>query len=162
MPSVRAMREEVGTGGIPNAPGWSRIVFIAAVCALGGIGFLAATIIMNGRALSFYRRSVAPQLADIQPPSPAAATPEAAAKSLPKSKAPANDRFQPIDIAPHGEINKAVLARCRSHVEAGRPFESLSLKPITEIREAKRTGNDPEAICLDYLAAEAKQQATGR
>ena len=27
MPSVRAMREEVGTGSIPNAPGWSRIVF---------------------------------------------------------------------------------------------------------------------------------------
>jgi hypothetical protein len=70
-----------------------------------------------------------------------------------------NDRFQPVDFVPRAEINKAALARCRSHVEAGRPFESLSLKRITEMREVKKTGNDPEAICLDYFAAEAKQAA---
>ena len=160
MPSVRAMREEVGAASIPDAADWSRVIFIAAVCALGGIGFLAATILMNGRALPFYQRGSTAQLADVQLPAPAAAEP--AAKPLLKPKPATNDRFQPIDITPRSEINKATLARCRSHVEAGRPFESLSLKRITEIREAKKTGNDPEAICLDYFAAEAKQQATGR
>jgi hypothetical protein len=153
------MREEVGTASIPDAADWSRVIFIAAVCALGGIGFLAATILMNGRALPFYQRGSTAQLADVQLPAPAA---EPAAKPLLKPKPATNDRFQPIDITPRSEINKATLARCRSHVEAGRPFESLSLKRITEIREAKKTGNDPEAICLDYFAAEAKQQATGR
>jgi hypothetical protein len=52
MPSVRAMRKEVSSESTPSAPDWSRVIFIAAVCALGGIGFLAASILMNGRALS--------------------------------------------------------------------------------------------------------------
>jgi hypothetical protein len=152
MPSVRAMREEVGAESIPNAPGWSRIVFIAAVCALGGIGFLGATIFMNGRALSFYTRLpvAAPAEAPVQPAQ------EVVSQIAPRPKPAANDRFQAIEFAPRGEINKATLARCRSHVEAGRAFESLSLKRIGAIREAKNNG-DPEAICLDYLGAEAPQ-----
>ncbi|MEA2759165.1 MAG: hypothetical protein QOH65_1778 [Methylobacteriaceae bacterium] len=154
--SVRAMREEVGTASIPNAPGWSRIVFIAAVCALGGIGFLAATILMNGRALSFSQRSTMGQVIE----TPASGTvPDSLTQAPAKPKPAVNDRFQPVDFVPRAEINKAALARCRSHVEAARPFESLSLKRITEMREAKKTGNDPEAICLDYFAAEAKQAA---
>jgi hypothetical protein len=154
--SVRAMREEVGTGSVPNAPGWSRIVFIAAVCALGGIGFLAATILMNGRALSFNQRSTMAQVVE----TPATATvPDSLTQTPAKPKPALNDRFQPVDFVPRAEINKAALARCRSHVEAGRPFESLSLKRITEMREAKKTGNDPETVCLDYFAAEAKQAA---
>lgn len=59
MQSVRAMREEVGTPSVPDGAGWSRIVFIALGCALAGIGFLAATIVMNGRALSFVDRGSA-------------------------------------------------------------------------------------------------------
>jgi hypothetical protein len=152
MQSVRAMREEVGTGSIPNAPGWSRIVFIAAVCALGGVGFLAATILMNGRALSFYTRP-APAAVIEAPVQPAQ---EVVSQVVAKPKPVANDRFTAIEFAPRGEINKATLARCRSHVEAGRAFESLSLKRVAAIREAK-SSVDPEAVCLDYLSAEARQ-----
>jgi hypothetical protein len=65
MQSVRAMREEVGTPSVPDGAGWSRIVFIALGCALAGIGFLAATIVMNGRALSFVERPAAAQV-DVQ------------------------------------------------------------------------------------------------
>ena len=147
------MREEVGTASIPDAANWSRVIFIAAVCALGGIGFLVATILMNGRALPFYQRGSTAQLADVQLPAPAAAEP--AAKPLLKPKPATNDRFQPIDITPRSEINKATLARCRSHVEAGRPFESLSPKRIAAIREAK--GNtDPEATCIEYLRVQGE------
>lgn len=155
MPSVRAMREEVGAASIPDAADWSRVIFIAAVCALGGIGFLAATILMHGRGLPFYQRGSTAQLADVQSPAPAVAEP--AAKPLPKPKPAANDRFQPIDITPRSEINKAALARCRSHVEAGRPFEALSLKRMAAIRETK--GNtDPEAICIEYFTAESRSE----
>jgi hypothetical protein len=158
MPSVRTMREGVGAESIPDAAGWSRIVFIAAVCALGGIGFLAATILMNGRALSFLSRPTA--VAAVERPAPVTA--EIIAPVAAKPKPPVNDRFQPIDVAPRSEINKATLARCRSHVEAGRAFESLSLKRIAEMRDARRTGDtEPEAICRDYLTAESRQ-GTGR
>jgi hypothetical protein len=156
MQSVRAMREEVGTASAPDGAGWSRIVFIAVVCALGGIGFLAATILMNGRALSFFQRPVA--AAAIEQPAPPFA--EAPAPAPAKPKPQINDRFQAIEVAPRGEINKAALARCRSHVEAGRAFESLSMKRIAELRDARRLGDyDPEAICRDYLTVEAKQAA---
>ncbi|MEA2856685.1 MAG: hypothetical protein QOH98_1006 [Methylobacteriaceae bacterium] len=152
--SVRAMRAEVGTESVPDAAGWSRIVFIAAVCALGGVGFLGATVVMNGRALSF-QRSGAAAVAEAALPAPA---PEPVAQAPAKPKPPVNDHFQPVDFAPRPGINKATLARCRSHVEAGRPFESLSLKRIAEIRELRKSGeSDPEAICADYLAAEARQ-----
>ena len=154
MQSVRAMREEVGAGSIPNAPGWSRIVFIAAVCALGGVGFLTATILMNGRALSFSQRSAAAPM--IETPAPFAAL-QAAPQPAAKPKAPLNDRFQAIDIVPRSDINKATLARCRSHVEGGRPFETLSLKRVAEMRESRN--QDPESICRDYLSAEAAQGA---
>jgi hypothetical protein len=148
------MREEVGAESIPNAPGWSRIVFIAAICALGGIGFLAATILMNGRALSFSQRSAAAPIIETPAPAPVLQAPTPA---LAKPKSLANDRFQAIDIPPRTETNKATLARCRSHVEAGRPFEALSLKRASEMREARKTGDhDPETICRDYLAAEAR------
>ena len=157
MQSVRAMREEVGAESIPNAPGWSRILFIAAICALGGIGFLAATILMNGRALSFFQRSAAAPVVETPAPPPVLQTP---APALVKPKPPANDGFQAIDIAPRTETNKATLARCRSHVEAGRAFESLSPKRVAEMREARKSGDyDPEAICRDYFATEA---AAGR
>jgi hypothetical protein len=145
------MRAEVGTESVPDAAGWSRIVFIAAVCALGGLGFLGATVVMNGRALSFQRSSAAP-LPEAPVPAP---TPEPVAQAPSKPKPPVNDRFQPVDFAPRPGVNKATLARCRSHVEAGRPFESLSLKRIAEMRDTK-TNLDPEAICADYLAAEAR------
>ena len=155
MSSVRAMREEVGAASIPDAADWSRVIFIAAVCALGGIGFLAATILMNGRALPFAQRGSTAQLTDVQLPAPAAAEP--AAKPLLKPKPATNDRFQPIDITPRSEINKATLARCRSHVEAGRAFEGLSPKRVAETREQRKAGDrDPESICLDYLAAESR------
>jgi hypothetical protein len=158
MQSVRAMREEVGTASAPDGAGWSRIVFIAVVCALGGVGFLAATILMNGRALSFFQRPVA--VAAIEQPAPPVA--EAPAPAPAKPKPQINDRFQAVDVVPRGEINKATLARCRSHLEAGRPFESLSLKRIAEMRDGRRTGDyDPEAICRDYLTVETKQ-APGR
>ena len=154
MPSVRAMREEVGAASVSDAAGWSRIVFIAIVCALGGIGFLAASILMNGRALSFYQRGTATTMVADPAAAPAA---EVAAPVPAKPKPVSNDRFQAVDFVPRGEINKAALARCRSHVEAGRPFESLSQKRIAELRELRKTGeNDPEAICLNYLAAESR------
>jgi hypothetical protein len=156
MQSVRAMREEVGTASAPDGAGWSRIVFIAAVCALGGVGFLAATILMNGRAQSLFQRPAT--IAAIEKPTPAEA--EAPAPVPIKPKPAVSDRFQAIDVAPRGEINKATLARCRSHVEAGRAFESLSLKRIADMRDARRIGDyDPEAICRDYLTPEAKQAA---
>jgi hypothetical protein len=155
MQSVRAMRQEVGAESVPDAAGWSRIVFIAAVCALGGIGFLAATILMNGRALSFFQRTSA--VAAIEQPAPVTITAPVAAKPKP----PANEHFQPIDVVPRGEVNKATLARCRSHVEAGRPFEALSLKRVAELRDARHGNSDPEAVCRDYLTAEARQ-GTGR
>jgi hypothetical protein len=147
------MREEVGAESIPNAPGWSRIIFIAAICALGGVGFLGATIFMNGRALSFDRRSVPAAVIE----APAQPVQEVVSQIAPKPKPAANDRFQAIEIAPRAEINKATLARCRSHVEAGRAFETLSLKRIAAIRDAK-DNVDPQAICRDYLAAEARQE----
>ena len=90
-------------------------------------------------------------------PAPAAAAAKPAAKPLPKPKPAANDRFQPIDIKPRSEINKAALARCRSHVEAGKPFEALSLKRIAAIREA-RGNTDLEAICIEYFAAESRTE----
>ena len=153
MQSVRAMREEVGTS-VPDGAGWSRIVFIALGCALAGIGFLAATIVMNGRALSFVSRSAATHV-DVQAPT-AATAPEAAPKALAKPRPPVNDRFQPVDFLPRAEINKATLARCRSHVEAGRTFEGLSPRRIAEIREERKTAErDPEAICRDYLSTES-------
>jgi hypothetical protein len=118
---------------------------------------LAATILMNGRAPTFFQRS--PPVAAVTPPTP----PEAAEPSVPaavKQKPPVNDRFQPIEIGRRGEINKATLARCRSHVEAGRAFESLSLKRIAELRDARKMGDtDPEAICRDHLTAEARQSS---
>jgi len=43
-------------------------VFIAVVCALAGIGFLSATIQINGRALSFVQRPAAAQVVDVQAP----------------------------------------------------------------------------------------------
>jgi hypothetical protein len=149
------MREEVGAASVPDGAGWSRIVFIAAICALGGLGFLAATILMNGRALSFYHRSGAVPITETAAPAPA---PEVVAQPAVKPKPAVNDRFQPIDFVPRAEVNKATLARCRSHVEAGRPFESLSLKRIAELRELRKAGeSDPEAICRDHLTAEARQ-----
>jgi hypothetical protein len=154
MQSVRAMREEVGTPRVPDGAGWSRIVFIAVVCALAGIGFLAATILMNGRALSFIERPAAAQV-DVQAPTSATA-PEASAKALSKPKPPVNDRFQPIEFLPRADINKATLARCRSHVEAGRAFEGLSPKRVAEMREERKTAErDPETICRDYLGTES-------
>ncbi len=155
MPSVRAMRQEVGAESIPNAPGWSRIVFIAAVCALGGIGFLGATILMNGRALSAYQRSNTTALADVQAPVAPAPVAEATSKAVPKPKAPTNDRFLAVEVSPRADINRAALARCRSHVEAGKPFESLSTKQIAAMREARRDA-DPETICLEYLNADSR------
>jgi hypothetical protein len=155
MSSVRVMRTEVGTESIPNAPGWSRIVFIAAVCALGGIGFLGATILMNGRVLSAYQRSNATALADVQAPVAPAPVAEAAPKTTPKPKAPTNDRFLAVEVSPRSDINRAALARCRSHVEAGKPFEGLSLKQMAAYRDARRDA-DPEAICLEYLSAESR------
>jgi hypothetical protein len=149
------MRKEVSSESTPSAPDWSRVIFIAAVCALGGIGFLAASILMNGRALSWYQRSAAAQVADVQLPAPAAAAAKPAAKPLPKPKPAANDRFQPIDMKPRSEINKAALARCRSHVVAGKPFERLSLKRMAAIREV-RGNTDPEAICIEYFAGESR------
>jgi hypothetical protein len=150
------MREEVGTASARDGAGWSRIVFIAAVCTLGGVGFLTATILMNGRTLSLLQRPIA--VAATEQPGPPVA--EAPALTAAKPKPPVNDRFQAIEVAPRGEINKAALARCRSHVEAGRAFESLSMKRIAELRDARRLGDyDPEAICRDYLTAEAKQAA---
>jgi hypothetical protein len=150
--SVRAMRAEGGAESIPDAAGWSRIVFIAAACALGGLGFLGATVFMNGRALSF-QRSGAP--AAVEVPAPA---PEPVPQAPAKPKPPPNDHFQPVDFAPRPGVNKATLARCRSHVEAGRAFESLSLKRMAEMRELRKAGeSDPEAICADYLAVEARQ-----
>jgi hypothetical protein len=152
MQSVRAMRQEVGTASAPDSAGWSGIVFIAVVCTLGGIGFLGATILMNGRALSSLQRP--PALAATEQPAPMVEVP---APIPAKPKPQVNDRFQAIDVAPRGEINKATLARCRSHLEAGRPFESLSLKRIAELRDGRRSGDyDPEAICREYLAADAK------
>jgi hypothetical protein len=153
------MREEVGTASVPDGAGWSRIVFIAALCALGGIGFLGATIVMNGRALSFFQR--APAVAAVEATA-AAPAPDVVPQAIPKPKPPVNDRFQPLEFVQRPEINKASLARCRSHVEAGRAFESLSLKRIGEMRELRKAGEyDPEAICRDYLTAEARQ-GTGR
>ena len=155
MQSVRAMREEVGTASAPDGAGWSRIVFIAIICALGGVGFLAATILMNGRALSFAQRPAAAQLSDVQTP-PSETAPDPAPKPVVKTK-PVNDRFQPVDFAPRGEINKAALARCRSHVEAGRAFDGLSPKRVVEIREQRQLRDrDPESICAEYLAAESR------
>jgi hypothetical protein len=149
------MRQEVGAASSSNAPGWSRIIFIAAFCALGGIGFLAASIFMNGRASSFLARS---NVAAIE--TPAKPAQEVVAQPVPKPKAPVNDRFQIVDFAPRAQINKATLARCRSHVEAGRAFEGLSLRRIAEMRDLKKMGeSDAEAICVDYLTAEAKQAA---
>jgi hypothetical protein len=154
MQSVRAMRGEVGTASPPDGAGWSRIVFIAVVCALAGIGFLAATILMNGRALSFVQRPAAAQLADVQAPTSETA-PDPASKPVAKPK-PVNDRFQPIDFLPRAEINKATLARCRSHLEAGRTFEGLSPKRVAEMREERKTAErDPEAICREYLSTES-------
>src|SRR5947209_6865601 len=108
---------------------------------------------MNGRALPFYQRGSKAQLADVQLPAPAAAEPTA--KPLLKPKPAANDRFQPIDIKPRSEINKAALARCRSHIVAGKPFETLSLKRMPAIREV-RGNTDPEAICIEYFAGESR------
>jgi hypothetical protein len=113
---------------------------------------------MNGRALSFIQRPVA--VAATEQPAPPVA--EAPAPVPAKPKPQINDRFQAVDVVPRGEINKATLARCRSHLEAGRPFESLSLKRIAEMRDGRRAGDyDPEAICRDYLTVETKQ-APGR
>jgi hypothetical protein len=150
------MREEVGAASVSDSAGWSRIVFIAAVCALGGIGFLAATILMNGRALSFLQRPAALAATERQAAQPTA---EIVATVAAKPKTPVNDHFQSIDVAPRGEVNKATLARCRSHVEAGRPFEALSLKRIAELRDARTGNSEPEAICREYLSAEARQGA---
>jgi hypothetical protein len=150
------MRQEVGAESVPDAAGWSRIVFIAAVCALGGIGFLSATILMNGRALSFFQRTSA--VAAIEQPT-ASPTAEIVANVAAKPKPPVNEHFQPIDVVPRGEVNKANLARCRSHVEAGRPFEALSLKRIAELRDGRHGNSDPEAMCREYLSAEARQEA---
>ena len=153
MPSVRLMREEVAAAeSISNAPGWSRIVFIAAVCALGGIGFLGATILLNGRTVSAYQRSTAAAAADVQVAAAPAPVTEVPAKPTANPRAPVNDRFLAIDVPARAEVNKAALARCRSHVEAGKPFEGLSLKQMTAIREARRDA-DPEGICFDYLTA---------
>ena len=158
MQSVRAMREEVGTARAPDGAGWSRIIFIAAICALGGVGFLAATILMNGRVLSFARPAAVP-VTDVQAPS-LAAIPEPAPKAVSKPKSPANDRFQPVDFVARAEVNRAALARCRSHVEAGRVFEGLSPKRVAEIREERKPSDrDPESICRDYLGNES---AAGR
>jgi hypothetical protein len=156
MQSVKAMRQEVGTATSPDGGSWSRIVFIAAICALGGIGFLGATIVMNGRASSFVQRPAAPQAADVQGPSPAT-TPEPAPKSVSKPKPAINDRFQPVDFAARADVNKATLARCRAHIEAGRPFEELSAKRVAEMRDSRRGGDyDPEAICRDYILTESR------
>jgi hypothetical protein len=152
------MREEVGAASVSDAAGWSRIVFIAIVCALGGIGFLAATILMNGRALSFLQPPTA--VAALQAATPVPAAPAEPAAPAAKPKPAANDRFQPIDVLPRGDINKATLARCRSHVEAGRAFESLSLKRMSEMRESRKAGEyDPEAMCRDHLSSEFRQGA---
>src|SRR4051795_2331672 len=87
---------------------------------------------------------------------PQETAPDASPKPLAKPRPPVNDRFQPIDFLPRAEINKATLARCRSHVEAGRTFEGLSPKRIAEIREERKTGErDPEAICREYLSTES-------
>jgi hypothetical protein len=154
MQSVRAMREEVGTPSVPDGAGWSRIVFIAVGCALAGIGFLAATVVINGRALSFVGRSAATHL-DLQPPTSATA-PDPPPKAPAKPRPPANDRFQPVDFLPRAEINKATLARCRSHVEAARTFEGLSPRRVAEIREERKPAErDPEAICREYLTTES-------
>jgi len=131
-------------------------VFIAVVCALAGIGFLAATILMNGRALSFVQRPAAAQVVDVQAPISTMA-PEGRSNPIAKPKPPVNDRFQAVDFVPRAVVNKATLARCRSHVEAGRTFEGLSPKRVAEIREQRKTGErDPESICLDYLNAESR------
>jgi hypothetical protein len=147
------MRKEIGAESISNAPGWSRIIFIAAFCGLGGLGFLGASVFMNGRAPSFLTRS---SVAAIE--APAKPAQEVVAHPAPKPKAPVNDRFKTVDFAPRTQINKASLARCRSHVDAGRPFEGLSLRRIAEMRDLKKMGeSDAEAICVDYLTAEARQ-----
>ena len=156
MQSVKAMRQEVGTATSPDGGSWSRIVFIAAICALGGIGFLGATIVMNGRAPSFSQHPAAPQALDVQAPPPATAL-EPAQKALSKPKPAINDRFQPVDFAARADVNKATLARCRAHVAAGRPFEDLSTKRVAEMRDLRRAGDyDPEAICRDYLLSESR------
>jgi hypothetical protein len=80
---------------------------------------------------------------------------ETCGKAPAETKPAANDRFQPIDIKPRSEINKAALARCRSHVVAGKPFETLSLKRMAAIREV-RGNTDPEAICIEYFAGESQ------
>jgi|1186.fasta_scaffold135246_2 hypothetical protein len=145
-----------GRPSAPDGAGWSRIVFIAVVCALAGIGFLSATILINGRALSFVQRPAAAQVVDVQAPISTMA-PEGRSNPIAKPKPPVNDRFQAVDFVPRAVVNKATLARCRSHVEAGRTFEGLSPKRVAEIREQRKTGErDPESICLDYLNAESR------
>jgi len=92
---------------------------------------------------------------DLQAPT-AVAAPDAPPTPSAKPRTPLNDRFQPIDFLPRAEINKATLARCRSHVEAGRTFEGLSPRRIAEIREERKTAErDPETICREYLSTES-------
>ena len=153
MQSVRAMREEVGTASASSGASWSRIVFIALVCALGGVGFLAATVLMNGRTPSFVQPPAAAPV-DVQKPASDQAG-ELAPKGATKPKREVNGRFQLVDVVPRAEINRAALARCRSHLEAGRAFDGLSPKRVAEIRAQGKAGErDSASICADYLAAE--------
>jgi hypothetical protein len=154
MQSVSGIRAEIGTTGDKDA-GWSKIVFIGLLCALGGIGFLGATVLMNGGTLSSYWRPKAQSVAEL-PATPATETklPEPA-----KPKAQRNDHFQPVDFVAPTQINQAVLVRCRSHVEAGRGFESLSPEEVAAKRAQRKLGDrDSESICRDYLAQDKRDR----
>ncbi|GAC1328825.1 MAG: hypothetical protein NVSMB26_04540 [Beijerinckiaceae bacterium] len=154
MQSITGIRGEIGTTGDRDA-GWSKIVFIGLLCALGGIGFLGATVLMNGRALSSYWHPKVQALPEL----PAAPVAETKLPEPIKPKAPRNDHFRPVDFVAPAEINQAVLIRCRSHVEAGRAFESLSPEQVAAKRAQRDLGErDSEAICRDYLAKDQRDR----